>query len=516
MILIFAMVFLAVICIASPAFANPVSYDPVGTLGMIVFLLVLEGAVLALLVGVKKTRPIRFISIWFLVTVITWIFLFLGMFFLSRKPNDYPVLITSEILVVMVEAFIFKVIAASQTFMKESIKISSPRALWFSFLANATSLIGGILIISIADTVISSGYCISRLERQEFSRKAEQGDIEAADNLRWHYEYCAYDREEVLFWIQKGADHGDARAQYDMYSNYKEDAITKKTALKYLMKSAENGYDYSQMILADRYFFGEDVPKNPVEGEKWLRQAAGSHNTDAMLDLSVLILTQQRDKRSFAQAYVWSKLALDYVNPGSIPEYKATRHIEIIKKTAEESGISNSQLEAEAKVVEREIKDMNEKRKAPRWKPRFKMPRDSSPKKIKTESEIDALIRAAEDGHKESQSTLSDLYFSGDGIKKDVKEGDKWLRRSANSFEPWRMSNLVPVILIKGNTIKSFAEAYAWCELLTGKTKQGYLDTETRRYVVFVEEGAKRLGVSKKALKVEAMKFEKQILSLRK
>ena len=80
------------------------------------------------------------------------------------------------------------------------------------------------------------------------------------------------------------AEQGDAVAQYllgRMY--YFGEGVPQdyKEAEKWFRKSAEQGYEYAQFDLGLMYYDSEAVPQDYKEAEKWFRKSAEQGNADA-------------------------------------------------------------------------------------------------------------------------------------------------------------------------------------------------------------------------------------------
>ena len=88
-----------------------------------------------------------------------------------------------------------------------------------------------------------------------FEQAAEQGHLEAQQNLAWYYYNNVTNYPEAIKWFRKAAEQGDAEAQYQL------------------------GWIYEH---------GEGVPPNRIAAEKWYRDAAESGHTyaqEALKDL---------------------------------------------------------------------------------------------------------------------------------------------------------------------------------------------------------------------------------------
>lgn len=141
----------ALFCFAIPntAHADPVLFDPVAFGGTLFALFVTEGIILTLLLGRKRLKILKFIAGWFFVTLATWIVFYVVSGLLSRSENDYLVLGLAEVLVVLVEAAILRIMIKFQQFTVVPIFIGYGKAFIFSFIANSASLGLGVLILDL-------------------------------------------------------------------------------------------------------------------------------------------------------------------------------------------------------------------------------------------------------------------------------------------------------------------------------------------------------------------------------
>lgn len=220
----------------------------------------------------------------------------------------------------------------------------------------------GILVLMVTVLLVVRIYFMEYGYRQPFykmgylTRKAERGDVNAARKLSLHYE-GKKDMDSALYWLRKGAAFGDKEAQRQLYHwlEKSEDEKSRIEGLNSLLKAAENGEGLAQLELSNLYFEGRGVDKSVVEGERWLRRSAVSQFPPAMTGLSTFILAKGWDRKSLAEAYAWARLALERVNPKSVIATDARRQIEIIRKGAQGLGMSDAELEAEAKEVEQQF-----------------------------------------------------------------------------------------------------------------------------------------------------------------
>ncbi len=79
-------------------------------------------------------------------------------------------------------------------------------------------------------------------------------------------------------WFRQAAAQGNAKACYYLSRQLRSGSgVTqeaKEDADRWMRKAAELGYDGAQFDLGNRYVYGRELPKDPVEGVRLLRAAA--------------------------------------------------------------------------------------------------------------------------------------------------------------------------------------------------------------------------------------------------
>jgi uncharacterized protein len=113
---------------------------------------------------------------------------------------------------------------------------------------------------------------------QEFTALAEQGNWEAQLILGKMYmlgQGVPKDSDQSIKWFKAAAVQGDSEAQFFLGSMYLLPQKDIGEGLKWLRLSAEQGNQDAELLLGKAYMKGDKVlPRDPVQGELWLRLAA--------------------------------------------------------------------------------------------------------------------------------------------------------------------------------------------------------------------------------------------------
>jgi hypothetical protein len=84
-----------------------------------------------------------------------------------------------------------------------------------------------------------------------------------------------------------------------------------KLAFSLLQKEAEHGDSQAQYHLANAYYKGNGVAKNPTEGAKWLLKAAEQNYVQAQCDLGVMYQKGFGVEQSYQDALKWYRMAAE-------------------------------------------------------------------------------------------------------------------------------------------------------------------------------------------------------------
>lgn len=100
----------------------------------------------------------------------------------------------------------------------------------------------------------------------------------------------AKNQAEALKWFRRSAAQGNVRAQSNvgtmLYNGFGVPA-DRKEGIKLWRRAADKGLDVAQLNLAAAYFSGKGVTQDPAQGVAWLRKAASQGNVQAKYRLGV-------------------------------------------------------------------------------------------------------------------------------------------------------------------------------------------------------------------------------------
>ncbi len=113
---------------------------------------------------------------------------------------------------------------------------------------------------------------------KELTPLAEQGNADAQfllGRMYWMGQGVLKDIDQAVKWLKASATKGNADAQFFMGSYYLLPHRDIAEGLKWLRLSAEQGNQDAQLLLGKTYMDGSpELPRDPVQGEMWLRLAA--------------------------------------------------------------------------------------------------------------------------------------------------------------------------------------------------------------------------------------------------
>lgn len=139
--------------VPSAAFAFDVHFSGLTLSTMLLLVCLLGGIVFGILVGIKKVRPVLFISAWSLITLVAWLFLFIAVTLLSEHLGDDIAILVGDTAVIVAEAIALRKLVLSSSIMKEAVALSFPKSLLISAIGNVASMAGGILIFLLVQSL---------------------------------------------------------------------------------------------------------------------------------------------------------------------------------------------------------------------------------------------------------------------------------------------------------------------------------------------------------------------------
>ena len=333
---------------------------------------------------------------------------------------------------------------------------------WFRKAAEKGS--PGAMIQMGAAYLSGNGVVENRAEAEKwFVKAAETGDAESECSLGTRYAQGAFgevDFANAFAWWRKAADHGDADAMENLAicfmsgegvekdlakaeawyvraseagnasatcalaaCYYRGDfgQIDRKKAYEWSLKAAELGYGLAMLNLGIMYQEGEDVKRDVAKALAWFREAAGLGVADAMQALGRHYLAGDGEDEDRLEAEKWfvkaaetgdadaeNALALYYYN-GSFGKTDITKAKEWFCKAAKDgnsSGMFNLGLI-------------------------FMNGADGVKKDVR--NGIKYLRDAAEAGNSNAMMRLGEAYMDGEGVTIDEDKAKEWLIKAVEA-----------------------------------------------------------------------------------
>lgn len=112
--------------------------------------------------------------------------------------------------------------------------------------------------------------------------------------------------------LRADAERGDVKAQNIMADAYFHGTGVQKNpqeALRWLRKAADLGDGRAFSLLGTMYYQGIGVPKDSNEAVRWWTKGAEKYDTDAQSQLAYAYLLGDAVPRNFTMAYMWFNIA---------------------------------------------------------------------------------------------------------------------------------------------------------------------------------------------------------------
>ncbi len=252
------------------------------------------------------------------------------------------------------------------------------------------------------------------LSSVSFARSAEEIAIDVAVQ---HYEKQDYDRAAELFKI--AADDGNAFAQFSLGYMYRKGQGVKQNyalAVKWLTKSAKQGRDYAQKELGDMYFIGLGVKKSKTKAIYWLSESARNGNEEAKKVLDKLGVKVKKGKETSKSDDPFSNVLLAYSGGNYKQAFKlGIKAVKTIKNNEGNIAWLQNMLADLYYYGDGVKKDYA---KSCKWR----IKAEKSPKGFNFDANVDLTRFPAH---------LGICYYYGQGVKKSKKTGIKWFKKSA-------------------------------------------------------------------------------------
>jgi TPR repeat protein len=248
-----------------------------------------------------------------------------------------------------------------------------------------------------------------------FVKSADQGNVEAQIAIGNMYSFGwggKRDISEAMKWYRMAADQGNTYAKErfnaldeSLHSTFKDSCVAVFSSYKtypepeLLTPKAERGDPVAQAELGRLYKSGRPqwgkskaIDKNLADSTRWLRKAADQGWSQ--FDLGDSYFNGYGVKQSYAEAYFWTMLAMNFQQP---PLCEITS---LLNKTVRHLTLS------EIAILQDRLL---------RWKP-----------------DLTGWQAAAENGDAEAQRHLGSIFLNGwGGVNRDYQEAAKWYSKMA-------------------------------------------------------------------------------------
>lgn len=276
--------------------------------------------------------------------------------------------------------------------------------------------------------------------------------------------YSAGDYKKALkFWVPL-ADRGNAAAQYNVgiiYFDGKGVPRDVKKAFKWLRIASHQKHKKAQNKLAAMYASGIGIDQDYVKAFQWYQKAAGLGLAEAQFNLGEMYYHGKGVEKSEVEAKKWWLKASRQQWPNAKLRLTGKKPTKIVKKQAA---------------------------------PPVETPAVNAPALSNTSSApLPAIIPAPTVVLKKSainlnpdepmqQYILGRKYFSGKGLKKDIKQAFKWWKKSAELDNPAAQYSLA-MLYFSGRGVKqNDAAAFQW---LTRSAASGYAIAQNNLGIMF-------------------------------
>jgi len=297
--------------------------------------------------------------------------------------------------------------------------------------------------------------------------RAEKGDVEAQFELGEFYCNQPATKENVteyLFWMRKAAERGHPRAQYAVGSSYKfgwQDGVLEKNyaeAAKWFCLAASNRVPEARYGLASMYERGEGFTIDLEKAAELYRESAEQGYAAAQYQFGWMCQRGAGVLQSWEEARHWYYKAAIQGHESAQREY--WQHYYPWSES---------------------------------WKSE-KPVKESYPKNA--DEAVKLWRKLATTGDVQSQCNLGEIFWTGDGVAKDLTESAKWCMLAAEQNDVVAQLRLGEMFEKGQGLPKDEIEAYKWYNLAAAKQIIGALaglaNLEKRLTPEQIAEGKKR------------------------
>lgn len=252
-----------------------------------------------------------------------------------------------------------------------------------------------------------------------YTLSAELGLAAAQNNLAWLYERNEQ-LESAAHWYQRAADQGDMRSQSSLgfaFSKGRGVPVDLVRAVYYYRLGAEQGYAPAQYNLGGMCAGGRGTPLDAAAAVRWVRLAADQEYAPAQGTLGTFYAKGFGVPADSTEAMRW------FLRGAVQGEPEAQNNLAINFSTGD--GVREDQLRAFmwfAAAASNGNRDAVQNL-------------DLVP--VDRNSDMCRLISAASAADPDAQRELAIKLYRGEGIQQDAEASSYWLRRAAESGDPW-------------------------------------------------------------------------------
>lgn len=177
---------------------------------------------------------------------------------------------------------------------------------------------------------------------ETMKKAAEAGYVDAAVYLGTMYRLgqgVKKDRNEAIRWYNTAMAKGSAWGMFEMGSLRYErpDRDTQKT-LDWFKKAAEAGYPMAQTAYGVFLLEGKDLPKDVVNGEKYMIKAAESGDAFSQFSLAIMYVRGMHFEKNLDIAEKWMKKSAEQNYLPAIQSFQWLSHMKDREKKKTDQG----------------------------------------------------------------------------------------------------------------------------------------------------------------------------------
>jgi TPR repeat protein len=259
------------------------------------------------------------------------------------------------------------------------------------------------------------------MDIKKIIEKAILGDTEAQERLAWKYnigEGIRKSYKKAFYWYKKSAKGGNPIVAYNIalcYLNGQGVGTDLKKAFYWMKQAAILGDTEAQERLAWMYDSGGGIRKSYKKAFYWYKKSAKGGNPIIAYNLSLCYLLGKGAETDIEKAFYWTKKAAQSGYIDAILAlgwhyhngFGTDKNLKLAKKyylKCIDTDNSNSACYSLAQLVYDEEKD---------YKGAFKL-----------------FLKSASNGHLKSCYFLGRMYLEGKGVKQNIEEAKKYLKKA--------------------------------------------------------------------------------------